>query len=131
MAIELDEEARKLLDDTHYAVVATLNRGGDPQTSVVWFVRQGDAAAFTSTRARQKVRNLQRDPRVSLTTFDPADPYRTVEIRGVAEVEHDHGREFQIATNHKFLGQDPPPDPEGTERVVVRVVPEKVNVFAL
>lgn len=131
MPIDLDETARKLLDDTHFAVVATLNRGGDPQTSVVWFVWQDDRVAFSSTRARQKVRNLERDPRVSLTTFDPADPYRTVEIRGVAEVSHDHDREFQIATNHRFLGVDPPPDPEATERVVVRVVPEKVNVFSI
>jgi PPOX class probable F420-dependent enzyme len=130
MAITFDEPTRELLDGKNFATVATLNPDGGPQTSLVWIQREGDTVAFSSTSDRRKVRNLSRDPRISLTVFDLANPYRTVEIRGVAELVEDEGRVLQRAVSHKYLGEDPPPDPEGTVRVVVRVVPHKISGFS-
>jgi hypothetical protein len=31
--------------------------------------------------------------------------------------------------SHKYLGQDPPPEPASTRRLIVRVIPEKVTTF--
>ncbi|MFD0684260.1 PPOX class F420-dependent oxidoreductase [Actinomadura fibrosa] len=130
MPITLDEAARELLDGRNFATVATLDPGGGPQTSVVWVLRDGDTVLFSSTTGRQKTRNLVRDPRVSLTVVDAANPYRTLELRGVAEVVEDHDRAVQLAVSHKYLGEDPPPDPDGVVRVAVRVVPHKVRGFS-
>lgn len=126
---ELDD-VTELLDGNPFATVATLNPDGSPQTSVVWVMRDGDAIAFSTTERRQKARNVTRDPRVSMTIYDTANPYRTVEVRGRAQVTPDEGNVFQRAVNRKYLDDDPPPDPAGTVRVVVRVVPEKVTVFS-
>ena len=41
---------------------------------------------FSGTTTRRKIRNIARDPRVSLTLFDIAAPYRTVEIRGTVRL---------------------------------------------
>jgi hypothetical protein len=43
MADSFDEATRVLLDGKNFAVVATLNPDGGPQTSVVWIAREGDA----------------------------------------------------------------------------------------
>ena len=91
MPVALNEATRSLLDGKNIAVLATLNPGGEPQTSVIWVMRDGDAVLFTTTAQRQKGRNLARDSRVSLTVIDSTNPYNTVEmsmvLRRVADPE--------------------------------------------
>ncbi|AEY88709.1 hypothetical protein SHJG_3435 [Streptomyces hygroscopicus subsp. jinggangensis 5008] len=41
---------------------------------------------FSSVGRRQKVRDLRRDPRISRSVFDLANPCHSAEIRGVAEI---------------------------------------------
>jgi PPOX class probable F420-dependent enzyme len=128
--ITFDEATRALLDGKNFATVATLLPGGAPQTSVVWLGREGDTVVFSTRADRQKARNLARDPRVSVSVFDSANPYRSVEIRGRAELEEDPEKELGRRLSHKYLGEDPPPEPEDVVRVVVRVWPERVISFA-
>lgn len=130
MPITFDDATRGLLDGKNFATVATLNPDGSPQTSVVWILRRGDMVAFSSTTDRRKIRNLAQDPRISLTVFDTANPYHSVEIRGTAELVEDRDHAVQRAVSHKYLGEDPPPDPDGTVRVIVRVTPEKITGFS-
>jgi PPOX class probable F420-dependent enzyme len=129
MTLAFDDVTRKLLDGRNFATLATVNPDGGPQTSVVWIMSDEETVAFSSTTDRQKTRNLAREPRVSLTVFDAANPYQSVEIRGIAEVVQDRDCAFQRRISHKYTGENPPPDPEGTVRVVVRVIPHKVNSF--
>ena len=130
MAVALDEAARTLLDGRNFATVATLNPDGGPQASVVWILRDGDTVLFSAIATRRKVRNLARDPRVSLTVFDTANPYQSVEIRGRAEVAEDPGKWLPKELSQKYLGEDPPPEPDEVARVIVRVRPERVNGFS-
>jgi PPOX class probable F420-dependent enzyme len=74
MAISLSDETVRLLDGPNYAVVATVNPDGSPQTSVVWVGRDGADVLFSTVAGRVKHRNLLRDPRVSVTVLDAADP---------------------------------------------------------
>ncbi|MGX5181845.1 PPOX class F420-dependent oxidoreductase [Streptomyces avermitilis] len=72
MTLSFDDSVRTLLDGKNFAGVATLGPDGAPQNSVVWIKREGDTVLFSSTAGRQKVRNLRRDPRISLSVFDLA-----------------------------------------------------------
>ncbi|MEV4625533.1 PPOX class F420-dependent oxidoreductase [Micromonospora sp. NPDC049523] len=126
MSVEFNEEIRKLLDGRNFATVATLNRDGSPQTSVVWIARDGDTVLFSTTAGRQKARNLTRDPRISLTVFDLDDPYRSVEIRGTVELVADPEKALPRTVSHKYLGVDPPPESDDVLRLVVRVTPHRV-----
>jgi PPOX class probable F420-dependent enzyme len=126
MAVPLSEAARELADGANFATVATINPDGGPQTSVVWIGRDGDDLLFSSARHRRKVRNLARDPRVSITIIDGRDPYTHVEVRGRAKLTDDPSNALGNVLSHKYLGTDAPGDPEWFERVQVRVVPHKV-----
>ena len=42
MGIALNDEIRRLLDGRHFAVLATINPDGGPQTSAMWVARDGD-----------------------------------------------------------------------------------------
>jgi hypothetical protein len=72
----LDDWVRALLDGKNYATVATIGRDGSPQNSVVWIKAEGDTVLFSSLDHRQKVRNLRRDPRISVSVYDLANPHR-------------------------------------------------------
>jgi PPOX class probable F420-dependent enzyme len=125
----LSDPVRRLLDGKNFATVATLGPGGSPQASVVWVKRDGDAILFSSTAGRQKVRNLTEDPRVSVSIFDLANPYDSVEIRGTADLAVDEHKLLPRELSHKYLGEDPPKAEPGEVRIMVRVTPEKVIRF--
>ncbi|GGT12445.1 PPOX class F420-dependent oxidoreductase [Streptomyces chromofuscus] len=128
--VPLDDQVRALLDGGNFAGVATIGPDGAPQNSVVWIKREGDTVLFSSTEGRQKVRNLRRDPRVSLSVFDLANPYTSVEIRGTAEILPDEHKRLPYELSHKYLGVDPPAEKDGEVRVIVRVVPKKIVRFS-
>ncbi|MFF7974674.1 TIGR03618 family F420-dependent PPOX class oxidoreductase [Streptomyces sp. NPDC007905] len=128
--VVFDDAVRALLDGKNFAGVATLGPDGAPHNSVVWIKREGDTVLCSSTDGRQKVRNLRRDPRISLTVFDLADPYTSAEIRGVAEILPDEGKRLPYELSHKYLGIDPPAEQGDEVRVIIRVVPRKVVSFS-
>ncbi|GGX57113.1 PPOX class F420-dependent oxidoreductase [Streptomyces fructofermentans] len=135
MTTKLNDAARGLLDDVNPAVLATVNPDGGPQTSVVWVARDGDDLLVSSTAGRRKVRNVERDARVSLTVYDRADPRRYLEVRGTATVAEDRGRELAAALAEQYEGPgagqeylDLPPE---VVRVVLRITPRRlVGTFA-
>jgi PPOX class probable F420-dependent enzyme len=128
MAI-FDAAVRSILDGKNFATVATLLPDGAPQSSVVWVKRDGDTVLFSTTERRQKTRNIAADPRVSISIFDLANPYESVEIRGVAELTVDEGKRLPHELSHKYLGEDPPKAEPDEVRMIVRVTPEKVIHF--
>ncbi|WP_286257672.1 PPOX class F420-dependent oxidoreductase [Streptomyces graminofaciens] len=130
MPISFDPSVRELLDAKNFASVATLGPGGAPQNSVVWIKREGDTVLFSSTAGRQKIRNLERDPRVSVSVFDLANPYTSVEIRGTAEILPDEDKRLPHELSHKYLGIDPPAEKDDEVRVIVRIVPERIIGFS-
>jgi PPOX class probable F420-dependent enzyme len=130
MAVIFDESTRTLLDGKNFATVATLNPDGGPQASVVWFRRVGDVIEFSVTVDKRKARNLIRDPRISVTVYDTANPYQSVEIRGVAELVEDQAKELPLALSRRYLATDPPPEPDEVKRLIVRVIPKRVNAFS-
>ena len=72
-----------------FARVATVRPDGAPHTSVMWFAWDGTCLKLDLSRRGQKFRNISADPRVSVSLADPDNPYRSLEVRGVASVGDD------------------------------------------
>jgi PPOX class probable F420-dependent enzyme len=130
MPVELSESTVRLLDGRNYAVLATVNPDGSPQTSVVWVGRDGADLFFSTVAGRVKHRNMVRDPRVSLTVIDSADPENYVELRGRVTITPDVGRQLDTQLSWKYDGRDPGADRPGAVRVAVRVTVDKVTGYA-
>ena len=126
MPVALSDTARRLLDDPTYVTLSTVNPDGTPQASVVWAKRDGDDVLISTTSARRKARNLQKDRHVSVTFFDPDEPFVYAEIRGEASVSEEGARELIDELSVKYTGERYPAEPEGTVRVVIRVTPDRV-----
>jgi PPOX class probable F420-dependent enzyme len=74
---------------------------------------------FAHTTKRQKYRNVQRNPRVAMSSSDPDDPYRYLEVRGdVERIEPDPAVSFFLRLKDRYSGHAPPPDapPPGEAR---------------
>lgn len=130
MAISYSAAALALLDGRNYAVIATVNPDGSPQTSVVWVGRDGADLLFSTVEGRRKHRNMLRDPRVSVTVIDSADGENYLELRGLVSMSPDIGRQVDTQLSWKYEGRDPEPDKPGAVRVVVRMVVDKVAGYA-
>lgn len=120
----IPESYEDLLKSAALAHVATIGPKGEPQNNPVWFDWDGEQLILP-VGARQKYKNLNRDPRIALSIVDPENPYRYLEIRGaVVEVEEDPDLDFINSMAKKYLGADKYPFHQpGDERVVVFVEP--------
>jgi PPOX class probable F420-dependent enzyme len=130
MSISLSDATVALVDGKNYAILATINPDGSPQTSVLWVGRDGNDLLFSTVAGRVKHRNMERDPRVSVTVLDSADPENYVELRGRVSMTPDVGRAVDTGLSWKYDGRDPGEDRPGAVRVVVRMVVEKVTGYA-
>ncbi len=130
MPVALNEAVRAILDRPNPAVLGTINPDGSPQTSVVWVGRDGGDLLISTADGRRKVRNIARDPRVSLCAYDQADPEQYVEVRGLAAVSEDAGRQLAVSLAEQYEGRGAgevfrqlPPE---VVRVVIRITPLRV-----
>jgi PPOX class probable F420-dependent enzyme len=130
MGIVLSEAALRLLDGRNYAVLATVNPDGSPQTSVMWVGRDGSDVLFSTVEGRVKHRNMLRDPRVSVTVIDSSDPENYVELRGRVSMTPDAGRRLDTQLSWKYDGSDPGEDRPGAVRVAVRLVVDRAAGYA-
>jgi PPOX class probable F420-dependent enzyme len=130
MTIGFSEATLRLLDGKNYAVLATVNPDGSPQTSVVWVGRDGSTLLFSTVEGRVKHRNMVRDPRVSVTVIDSADPENYVELRGSVSMTPDVGRRIDTQLSWKYDGRDPGEDRPGAVRVVVRLNVNRATGYA-
>jgi PPOX class probable F420-dependent enzyme len=130
MGIVLSAAALRLLDGRNYAVLATVNPDGSPQTSVMWVGRDGGDVLFSTVEGRVKHRNMVRDPRVSVTVIDAADPENYVELRGRVSMTPDVGRRLDTQLSWKYDGRDPGEDRPGAVRVAVRMEVERAAGYA-
>src|SRR5271155_696946 len=106
MGVALSEGMLRLVDERNYAVLATVNPDGSPQTSVVWVGRDGDDLLFSTVEGRVKHRNMLRDPRVSVSVIDSSDPENYVELRGRVSMAPDPGRRLDTELSWKYDGKD-------------------------
>lgn len=128
-ATKLTGEQIAFLHAKNFANLATLMKDGSPQVTPVWVDYDGTHVLVNSERKRQKVRNLKRDPRVSLSVFDQNNPYSYIEIRGrVAEITEQGGAEHIDKLAKKYMGQDKYPlNQPGDVRVVIKIEPLAIS----
>jgi PPOX class probable F420-dependent enzyme len=79
--------AQEFLRDNHHAVLATSRADGRPQLSPVTATVDGDGRVIISTRETAvKVRNLRRDPHVSMAALNDHFYGDWVQVEGTAEI---------------------------------------------
>src|SRR5690349_373863 len=84
--VTIPDSHKDLLTEPVYAVLVTMMPDGQPpQAQVVWADLIGDHIMVNTEASRQKARNMERSPLVTLLYVDPNDAYRWIEVRGVID----------------------------------------------
>jgi PPOX class probable F420-dependent enzyme len=128
----LEAPVRALLDARNVAHVGTVRRDGSVHVVPVWINTDGERVMVNSAEGRTWPRNLERDPRVTLTVTNLENPYEYAEIRGrVVERTHEDADEHIDALAKKYLGADSYPFRQPDEqRVKFVIAPEQVSYSA-
>jgi PPOX class probable F420-dependent enzyme len=131
MSTKIEGRAAELLQDKNFCNVSTLRADGSIHAVPVWVDLQGGLPTLNTAEGRAWPRNLERDPRVTLTVQNLQNPYEYVTIRGrVSERTHEGADAHIDALAKKYLDKDTYPFRQpGEERLIIRVDPEYVHAY--
>ncbi len=121
----LDDKIRTLATEgRNFAAVTTLMADGTPQTTVLWVDADDDHLLLNTEVHRQKYRNVERDPRVTVAIIDAANGYSYGEVRGevVEKLTGPDARAHIDELAQKYTGADYT-NPVQSERVILKVAP--------
>jgi PPOX class probable F420-dependent enzyme len=128
-----DAELAAFLDEQRTVIVATNGRDGWPHLMPLWYtVRSGELWAWTYARS-QKVRNLERDPRVTwqVEAGTSYEQLRGAMVKARVELVHDADvvAAFGVELFERYTGESPLPDAvrgmveaQASKRVALRFV---------
>src|SRR5712691_3843533 len=130
----LPESARALVESGALAHLVTLNRDGSPQVTCIWVGMDGDEiVAGHLFRTQQKVRNIERDPRVALSIegeeMSEIGLRHYLVVHGRATIAEGGAPELLQRLAHVYLGPDVkfPPMPDPPPGVVTRIAVERIG----
>ena len=111
----------------NYGHITTILPSGHPQTQPIWVHSDGERLVVNTETHRRKFKNVQLDPRVTLTIRDEENPYRYAEIRGrVTEtVTGQEARDQLDDLSQKYDGQPYDENAIKSERVMLWIVPDR------
>jgi PPOX class probable F420-dependent enzyme len=131
--MEIPAEAREVLESNELAHLVTLNADGSPQVTCVWVGLEGDEIVCGHLGRFQKVRNIERDPRVALSI----ETQKTNElglreylvVHGRARIEEGGAPELLQRLARTYIGPDVefPPMPSPPPGFVTRIAVERLG----
>ena len=101
---ELDD----FLAEPHIAVVSTTGPSGKPHAMPIWYAWRDGKVLFHTGAESKKMRNLRKNPRISVVVDTKTAPYKVVVIEGTArELPGDKplGREVAIHDLGQKMGE--------------------------
>ena len=103
------DEARAFLRDNHQTVLATFRRDGRPQLSpVAAGIDDEGRVEISSRETAMKVKNLRRDPRISLCLLGPHWYAQWGQVEGTAEiVDQPEALDLLVGYYRRIAGEHP------------------------
>ena len=103
--MNLPDGLLSLLGQPSPCFLATSMPDGSPQLTQTWVDTDGEHILINSVAGFQKIRNVERDPRVALTVSDPQNPARYFAVRGrVLNVTADGAADHIEKLAQRYLG---------------------------
>src|SRR3954468_19564481 len=106
--MSLDPDVIRLAEGKNLATVVTLMPDGQPQALLTWVDTDGDRLLVNTEPQRQRSRNVERDPRVTVLIHASDNPWDWAEVRGhvTGTVTGQEARDHIDQLSQKYLGHD-------------------------
>jgi PPOX class probable F420-dependent enzyme len=117
-----------LLERPSPCLLATVNRDGSPHLTQTWVDTDGAHVLINTVKGHQKLRNVERDPRVAVSVLDPDDPATYWSLRGtVVEAGGDGADEHIERLARRYTGGPYRPYRDGPQvRVLLRIRVDRI-----
>jgi PPOX class probable F420-dependent enzyme len=122
------QEMQAFLSARNNAIIGVNRPSGGPQLTPVWYVWDGEAFYFSTTKDRSKYPNIKRDPSITLIVDDVAS-HQYIVAYGRAEIIEQNVAELSRPLIEKYMpnnveqGMKMVSDPS---RVLIVLRPEKI-----
>lgn len=136
--MNIPESHRDLIDGNYNVALTTVMPDGQPQTTPVWCNREGDFVLVNTMRGFQKEKNMRANPKVTLLAYDPKNPLRNIEIRGMVVEMTEKGAlehlnqltgKYMNRPDALFFGESVPAHLEAVYTPVkIKIAPTRVRV---
>jgi PPOX class probable F420-dependent enzyme len=130
--MQMPDSAKAVVESGRLAHLVTVNEDGSPHVTIVWVGMDGDDIVVGKLAEDHKVRNIRRDPRVSLSIEAEGEQHgmrnylvvegaATVTEGGAPALLHELAQRY-VGPGTRFPPMDDPPD-----GFVIRITPTKVR----
>jgi PPOX class probable F420-dependent enzyme len=99
-----EEELDAFLHEPHLARLSTINPDGTPHTMPIWYEWRDGAIWMSTQSIQRKVKNMQRDPRVTVLIDKDGFPYKGVMIYGEASLDFEDAVNKRISIFERYFG---------------------------
>jgi PPOX class probable F420-dependent enzyme len=130
--VEIPESVRAVLETDALGHLVTINPDGSPQVSVIW-VGHGDEIVAAHVPNNQKVKNIRRDGRVSLSietkNQNEMGLVEYLVIKGTARITEGGAVELLRELAKTYLGPDANflPGDELPAGYITRITPDRIS----
>lgn len=126
---ELDADRRRLLDETHNGIVATIQPDGTPQVTPTWYRWDGAVFWVSTLDWTIKVRNVRADPRATICLDSGVGDGDYVQVGGACELIEGDVREDTLALIRKYRDDEHEVlahwERIKADRVLLRIIPQR------
>jgi PPOX class probable F420-dependent enzyme len=131
-SVTLSPEVRDVVESGRLAHFTTIAKDGRPHTTIVWVGLDGDDVVIGKLTSDQKVANIKRDERVSLSIEAEGNQWgmqHHLIIEGRARVDVGGAPALLQELSQRYVGPGTvfPPMPDPPEGFVIRVTPTRVR----
>jgi PPOX class probable F420-dependent enzyme len=129
----LTQSARDVIESDHLAHLVTLNPDGSPHVTVAWVGLDRDEIVIASLRRFRKLRNIENDPRVSVSIeglgLHPIGLREYLVVYGTARIETGGAADLLRRLARVYIGPEStfPPDESPPPGWITRITPERLG----
>ena len=130
--LEIPASARAVIESGRLAHLVTVNADGSPHVTIVWVGLDGADIVIGKLAIDQKVRNIRRDPRVSLSIEADGEQYGMqfyLVVDGTARVTEGGAPALLHQYAQRYIGPGTvfPPMPNPPDGYAIRISPTRVR----
>jgi PPOX class probable F420-dependent enzyme len=129
-----EEELVAFFEKTQFARLATINEDGSVHLAPIFFRYENGQILMATQEPSRKVRNIKRDPSVSILIDTTEVPFKSILIYGAAELDYENVVSKRISIFEKRLCRE---DAETYAKrlsgkwkcVILRITPKRIVSF--
>jgi PPOX class probable F420-dependent enzyme len=126
----IEDFVKRLAQGPNFGTITTLLPDGGPATHVMWVDCDDEYLLLNTELGRAKLRNIERDPRVSVVVWEAGNPLNYVEVRGrvIEQIAGAEARAHNDKLSFKYEGKSYDSEIK-TDRVILKIAPDRQRLY--